>query len=92
MTLPVTVSRLVTTSSATTFQCGRSAGDCVIMAFGITEPFGIGYATAPITFAPPTPRSKQDCKKGGWRNVADAQGHPFSDQGDCIDFVVSHPK
>jgi hypothetical protein len=31
-----------------------------------------------------TPTSKQACKKGGWRSLANDQGQPFRNQGQCV--------
>jgi len=39
-----------------------------------------------------TPQSKADCKKNGWRDVADAAGMPFSNQGRCVRTTVGAPK
>ena len=39
------------------------------------------------TFDPPQPASKDDCKKGGWQNLFRADGSPFKNQGDCIQYV-----
>ncbi len=36
---------------------------------------------------PPQPSSKDDCKKGGWQNLARADASPFKNQGDCIQYV-----
>jgi hypothetical protein len=35
------------------------------------------------------PTNKADCKNGGWRNLANDQGHPFRNQGQCVSYVVS---
>jgi hypothetical protein len=37
--------------------------------------------------APSEPRTKQDCKDGGWMTLSGADGSPFKNQGDCIQFV-----
>jgi hypothetical protein len=34
-----------------------------------------------------TPESKDDCKHGGWAELARADGSPFKNQGDCIQYV-----
>jgi hypothetical protein len=34
--------------------------------------------------------SKDQCKRGGWRNFTDDEGHPFENQGECIAFVQHH--
>lgn len=38
------------------------------------------------------PFDKNDCKNGGWRNLTNANGQPFRNQGQCIDFVEDHQK
>jgi choice-of-anchor C domain-containing protein len=30
-----------------------------------------------------------DCKKGGWRQLRDGQGHVFKNQGDCVSYFAS---
>lgn len=36
-----------------------------------------------------TPTTTADCKNGGWSTLADADGHPFRNQGDCVSYVAS---
>jgi hypothetical protein len=36
---------------------------------------------------PPQPTSKNDCKNGGWQSLFRANGSPFKNQGDCIQYV-----
>lgn len=36
--------------------------------------------------------SKDQCKDNGWKNVTDANGHTFKNQGDCVSFVATHGK
>ena len=33
------------------------------------------------------PTNKDDCKQGGWQDVTRADGSPFTNQGDCIQYV-----
>jgi hypothetical protein len=33
------------------------------------------------------PKTKDQCRSGGWQNVVDDQGRPFRNQGLCIAFV-----
>lgn len=33
------------------------------------------------------PTDKDQCKKGGWKNLQDDTGKPFKNQGDCVSFV-----
>jgi hypothetical protein len=35
----------------------------------------------------PTPRTKEDCKKGGWQSLRRANGTPFKNQGSCVSYV-----
>jgi hypothetical protein len=36
------------------------------------------------------PTTRQECMNGGWRNLADANGHTFKNQGDCVSYVSTH--
>jgi hypothetical protein len=40
----------------------------------------------------PTPAQREECKAGGWRELANEQGQPFDSQGACVRFVVSRSK
>jgi hypothetical protein len=44
-----------------------------------------------ISLPPPpsVPVSKDDCKKGGWKNLVDSKGNPFKNQGGCVSFVAT---
>jgi hypothetical protein len=35
---------------------------------------------------------KDQCKKGGWQTVTDADGNPFKNQGDCVSYVATGGK
>lgn len=35
----------------------------------------------------PVPTTKDECKKGGWQCLSRADGSPFKNQGDCIQYV-----
>lgn len=37
------------------------------------------------------PASARACHNGGWRNLTNAQGRPFRNQGQCVAFMVRHP-
>ena len=37
-----------------------------------------------------TPKSKEDCKDGGWANRTDDQGNTFKNQGQCVSFFNHH--
>jgi hypothetical protein len=64
--------------------------DCVVLVAGLGGPSELLGATAPITFGPNTPTSRANCKHGGWRNLANARGRPFRNQGRCVSYVVTH--
>jgi hypothetical protein len=44
--------------------------------------------TGTLTTPPPVPTDKNQCKDGGWQNLADDQGEPFKNQGQCVSFVM----
>jgi hypothetical protein len=48
------------------------------------------FAHSVELFQTTTPQSTAACKDGGWRNVTDDLGQPFSNQGQCVRFVVAH--
>jgi hypothetical protein len=56
-------------------------------AFGIGASSFHGTVDGTIHVPPPTPRTKDDCKEGGWRDFTDDEGRPFDNQGQCIAFV-----
>lgn len=41
-----------------------------------------------FTYEIPVPTSKDECKKGGWMNLADDEGNTFKNQGQCVSFVA----
>jgi hypothetical protein len=43
-----------------------------------------------VTVANP-PTSKEQCKKGGWRELTDRTGTPFKNQGQCVRFGAEQP-
>ncbi len=43
--------------------------------------------TVVVTFAPTVPETKDQCKNNGWISVRRADGSPFKNQGDCIQYV-----
>jgi hypothetical protein len=83
----VTVRRSFVSRTGETFTCGATPGDCLIVAAGASPGGVAGLASSPITFAPPTPTSKDQCKRGGWRLLVNAHGEPFKNEGRCIAFV-----
>lgn len=38
------------------------------------------------------PTDKNECKKGGWMDLTDANGVPFKNQGDCVSYVATGGK
>lgn len=91
-TLVVGAARQFTTTNGIAVDCGTAPGACALVVGGAAtgQFLGIGIAAAPITFAPPTPRTKDDCKNGGWRQLADGAGRPFANQGQCVSWAVHH--
>jgi len=47
-----------------------------------------GSVTATITFNN-VPTSADQCKKGGWQSLNDANGTRFKNQGDCVGYVAT---
>lgn len=39
-----------------------------------------------FTYEIPAPTSADQCKKGGWQNLADANGESFKNQGHCVSY------
>jgi hypothetical protein len=72
------------------FASATNQFDGNVDAFGIaTSSFDTTYDFEPNL---PTPTSKDQCKSGGWRNYADANGTPFKNQGDCVSYVATGGK
>lgn len=42
--------------------------------------------TTTYTYEPNTPTSKDQCKEDGWKNLEDANGQPFKNQGQCVSY------
>jgi hypothetical protein len=64
--------------------------DCVLLVAGLGGGAPeLGGAAVPIRFGPETPATKAACKNGGWRNLANDQGQPFRNQGQCVSYVVA---
>jgi len=83
----VAVHRSFTTVDGTTVTCGATDGDCLVVATGAVPGAG-ALASAPISFAPPAPRTKADCRHGGWQHLRTDRGQHFRNQGRCIAWVV----
>jgi hypothetical protein len=50
-----------------------------------------GYQViARVTVALRVPTNKEQCKKGGWKELTDSNGNPFKNQGQCVRFVRHH--
>jgi hypothetical protein len=45
-----------------------------------------------LTRSTPSPTSTNDCKNGGWQNLADRSGGHFKNQGDCVSYVATGGK
>jgi hypothetical protein len=48
--------------------------------------------TVLFTYEVPVATTKDQCKNGGWMNLADNNGNSFKNQGDCVSFVASQGK
>jgi hypothetical protein len=83
---PFIVMELLPTSAGTV-DC--TANPCSILLGGLGGVDGFISAIAPIRFGSATPATKAACKQGGWRSLADDQGQPFRNQGQCVKFVVA---
>lgn len=42
-----------------------------------------------FTYEIPVAATKDECKNGGWMNLADNDGNPFKNQGQCVAFVAT---
>jgi hypothetical protein len=63
----------------------RSAGDCSPLSGAVSGTVSSGDVV--VVDAPPLPTSKDQCKKGGWRDFG-----VFKNQGDCVSFVATGGK
>ena len=45
-----------------------------------------------FTYEIPVAANKDQCKNGGWQNLADDEGNSFKNQGDCVSFVATQGK
>jgi hypothetical protein len=43
--------------------------------------------TTTYTYEVPQPQNKNDCKNGGWMDLARANGSTFKNQGDCVSYT-----
>jgi len=82
---------LLLTISTGTGQLTGASGTLVLDGyFGYGATVATGTITATLVLAPHTPRSKADCKAGGWKTLANDRGQAFPNQGQCVSFVVAH--
>ena len=69
-------------------DCASVARRCFIGASNLNGlPAFTEQVKVPVTFAGAAPATAEDCKNGGWRNLADDQGQAFSNQGQCVSFA-----
>jgi hypothetical protein len=76
-------------SGGASYDC-TVRNDCVLLVAGLGGASDLLGATAAISFGPNVPQTKADCKRGGWRNLANDQGQSFRNQGECVSYVVAH--
>ena len=75
-------------SSALAVDCASVARRCFLGASNLDGlPVFTQQVFVPLTFAGATPATADDCRNGGWRNLADDQAQPFTNQGQCVSFV-----
>jgi hypothetical protein len=76
-----------------TLTFGDGAQETSITSTGSFDTFVARYRLEDPAPPPPlTPRTKDDCKKDGWRSLATADGAPFRNQGSCVSSVASAKK
>ena len=69
-------------------DCASVAGRCFVGSSNLNGlPAFTQQVKVPVTFVGAIPATKEDCKNGGWRNLADDQGQPFPNHGQCMSFV-----
>ena len=78
---------------ALTFDCTLS-NNCAVAVVGFlaSDQSTLVGAKVPISFGANVPTTKADCRSGGWRNLANDQGQPFRNQGQCVSYVVAGPR
>jgi hypothetical protein len=59
-------------------------------AFGLGAGTFSGTVAGTIHLPDPTPTSRDDCRHGGWQDLADDAGTPFANQGQCLAWVNRH--
>ena len=86
----------VFSGTLTTFLDAHTTPDAVSRTYSISgdinDPLGIPDTVGLVTrftleSVANTPGTKEDCKNGGWRTLTRADGSPFKNAGDCIQYV-----
>lgn len=75
------------------FGVNQGSGNGGLFAASDALTLGVGGTSWTYNFEPfRTPASKDDCKKGGWQNLATSAGTPFRNQGQCVSYFnhVNH--
>jgi hypothetical protein len=85
----LTLRQVLTTQLGQTIDCASSDSACVVAAANASDIAGT-VTVAPLSFGPPSPTSKSDCKNGGWRQLVDDQDRPFRNQGRCVAWAIFH--
>jgi hypothetical protein len=90
----VDVPLTVTAASGSTVALHFTEYDYVIVPTGSTGSIAndcpaTGSPVIARTTVAATPRSADECKRGGWQHLVDGHGTPFRNQGQCVSYVVS---
>jgi ephrin receptor-like protein len=87
-----------------TFQSGSGQASCIaapigsyVNTTGATAPTACPSGMTTLTTGStsinacrfPVPTTIDQCKDGGWQQLADANGTPFKNQGDCVSYVAT---
>ena len=92
-TIPVHVTGSFIPTSGTGGLTGVT-GEILTTGDPVGPPGSVGEVftmSATLTIPSPVPTNKDQCKNGGWQNLADDQGEPFANQGQCVSFVEPTP-
>jgi hypothetical protein len=68
----------------------RAPSDCSPFSGGVVGTVSSGDFVVVDSQPIPVPGAKRDCFAGGWRDLANDQGQPFRNQGQCVRYVVAH--
>ncbi len=68
-----------------------ATGTSSTLSFTSTIPGAFGPALDNVVITEILP-TVNDCKKDGWKNLNDGQGHKFKNQGDCVSFFATQGK